>query len=42
MRKTNSFCEEQTELISAIFIYYTNENPKQRPRKKLNDVLEWY
>ena len=25
-------------------IGYPNENPKQRPRKKLNDVLEryWY
>lgn len=30
------------ELISAISIGYPNENPEQRPRKKLNEVLEWY
>ena len=29
------------ELISAISIGYPDENPKQRPRKKLNEVLEW-
>lgn len=28
------------ELISAISIGYPDENPKQRPRKKLNDILE--
>lgn len=33
---------EDMELISAISIGYPNENPKQRPRKKLNEVLEWY
>ena len=30
------------ELISAISIGYPNENPRPRPRKKLNEVLEWY
>ena len=30
------------ELISAISIGYPDENPKQRLRKKLNEVLEWY
>lgn len=29
------------ELISAISIGYPNESPKQRPRKKLNEILEW-
>lgn len=29
------------ELISAISIGYPNENPRQRPRKKLNEILEW-
>ena len=33
---------ENTELISAISIGYPDESPKQRPRKKLNEVLEWY
>lgn len=33
---------EDMELISAISIGYPNENPKQRPRKELNEVLEWY
>ena len=30
------------ELISAISIGYPDENPKQRSRKKLNEILEWY
>ena len=30
------------ELISAISIGYPDENPKQRPRKKLNEILEWW
>ncbi len=33
---------EDMELISVISIGYPNENPKQRPRKKLKEVLEWY
>ncbi len=33
---------ENMELISAISIGYPDESPKQRPRKKLNEVLEWY
>lgn len=32
---------EDMELISAISIGYPDENPKQRPRKELNEVLEW-
>ena len=30
------------ELISAISICYPDENPKQRTRKNLNEILEWY
>lgn len=30
------------ELISAISIGYSNESPKQRPRKQLAKILEWY
>ena len=30
------------ELISAISIGYSDEFPKKRTRKKLNEVLEWY
>lgn len=33
---------EDMEVISAISIGYPDENPKQRPRKKLSEVLEWY
>ena len=33
---------ENKELISAISVGYTDETPKQRPRKELNEVLEWY
>lgn len=33
---------ENMEVISAISIGYPDENPKQRTRKKLNEVLEWY
>ena len=29
------------ELISAISIGYPDETPKQRPRKELNEILEW-
>ena len=34
--------KDNMELISAISIGYPDENPKQRPRKKLNEILEWY
>lgn len=34
--------KDDKELISAISIGYPDENPKQRPRKKLNELLEWY
>lgn len=33
---------EDMELISAISIGYPNEDPKQRPRKKLEEILKWY
>ena len=33
---------EDMELISAISIGYPNEEPKQRPRKELKEILEWY
>lgn len=32
---------EDMEVISAISIGYADENPKPRPRKKLDEVLEW-
>ncbi len=32
---------EDMELISAISIGYPDENPKQRPRKELNQILGW-
>ena len=32
---------ENMEVNSAISIGYPNENPKQRPRKDLDEVLEW-
>ncbi|MBO5095917.1 MAG: nitroreductase family protein [Bacilli bacterium] len=34
--------KDDMELISAISIGYPDENPKQRPRKNLNEMLEWY
>lgn len=34
--------KDDMELISAISIGYPDENPKQRTRKKLNEILEWY
>lgn len=34
--------KKDMELISAISIGFPNENPRQRPRKKLNEILEWY
>lgn len=33
---------ENKELISAISVGYTDETPKQRPRKKLEEILKWY
>lgn len=33
---------DDMELISAISIGYPDEKPKSRPRKKLNEVMEWY
>lgn len=38
----NLVSKDDIELISAISIGYPDENPKQRPRKKLNEILEWY
>ncbi len=34
--------KDNLELISAITIGYPDENPNQRPRKKLTEILEWY
>lgn len=34
--------KDHMELISAISIGYPDEKPKQRTRKKLNEILEWY
>lgn len=33
---------EEKELISAISIGYPNQEPHQRPRKELNEILKWY
>lgn len=33
---------EDMELNCAVSIGYPNEFPKQRPRKKLKDIVEWY
>ena len=33
---------ENMELISAIAVGYADEQPKQRPRKKLEEILKWY
>lgn len=33
---------ENMELISAIAVGYPDEEPKQRPRKKLDEILKWY
>lgn len=38
----NLICHSNMEVISAISIGYPNENPNQRPRKNLDEVLEWY
>lgn len=34
--------KDDMELISAISIGYPDENPKQRTKKKLEEVMEWY
>lgn len=34
--------KDDMELISAISIGYPDEKPKQRARKKLNEIMEWY
>ena len=34
--------KDDMDLISAISIGYPDEKPKQRTRKKLNEILEWY
>lgn len=33
---------QDMEMICAIAIGYPNENPGQRPRKNLSEILEWY
>lgn len=33
---------EEKELICAISIGYPNQDPHQRPRKELNEILKWY
>ncbi len=33
---------EEKELICAISIGYPNQEPHQRPRKELNEILKWY
>lgn len=34
--------EEEKELICAISIGYPNQDPHQRPRKELSEILKWY
>ena len=33
---------ENMELNCALALGYANQNPKQRPRKELGDIVEWY
>ena len=33
---------EEKELICAISIGYPNQDPHQRPRKELSEILKWY
>ncbi len=33
---------ENMELNCALALGYANQNPKQRPRKELKDIVEWY
>ncbi len=33
---------ENMELNCALAIGYANQSPKQRPRKELKDIVEWY
>ena len=33
---------EDMELNCALAIGYANQSPKQRPRKELKDIVEWY
>lgn len=33
---------ENMQVISAISIGYSDQEPNRRPRKKLEDILEWY
>lgn len=33
---------QNMELNCALLLGYPNENPKMRPRKKLEDIIEWY
>lgn len=33
---------ENKEMVSAICIGYTNESPKERPKKALSEILSWY
>ncbi len=34
--------EDELEVISAISIGYPAQEPKQRPRKQLEEILKWY
>ncbi len=33
---------EDLELNCAVSFGVPNQNPKQRPRKELNEIMEWY
>lgn len=33
---------EDMELNCALALGYASQSPKQRPRKKLKDIVEWY
>ncbi len=33
---------EELELNCALALGYANQEPKMRPRKELNDIMEWY
>lgn len=33
---------EDMELNCDLILGYSNKSPKQRPRKELNEIMEWY
>ncbi|MHC1747673.1 MAG: nitroreductase family protein [Cellulosilyticaceae bacterium] len=40
-REICKWLNEKNQLVAAISLGYANENPNPRPRKKLDDIVEW-